>query len=139
MNIVPRDSWFNMDNFFDDLFLNNNQTEQEGFFKPRVDIIDKGDHYLFIAELPGVAKQDINVSTHNGILTIEAKINEQHSTEKDQTIRKERREGFFSRSLNIGENIDADAIKAEFTDGLLKLTAPKPEKPLEETHKIAIH
>ncbi|WP_435235267.1 Hsp20/alpha crystallin family protein [Psychromonas sp. PT13] len=139
MNIVPRDPWFNMDNFFDDLFLHNNQAEQEGFFKPRVDIFDKGDHYLFIAELPGVAKKDINVSTRNGVLTIEAKVSEEHSAEKDQTIRKERREGFYTRSLNIGENIDADAIKAEFTDGLLKLTAPKPEKPAEETHKIAIH
>jgi len=89
MNIVPRDPWFNMDNFFDDLFLHNNQAEQEGFFKPRVDIFDKGDHYLFIAELPGVAKKDINVSTRNGVLTIEAKVSEEHSAEKDQTIRKE--------------------------------------------------
>eukprot|EP00831_Metopus_contortus_P028147 TRINITY_DN23470_c0_g1_i2.p1 TRINITY_DN23470_c0_g1~~TRINITY_DN23470_c0_g1_i2.p1 ORF type:complete len:122 (-),score=23.86 TRINITY_DN23470_c0_g1_i2:98-463(-) len=75
MNIVPRDPWFNMDNFFDDLFTHRHLIEKEGPFKPRVDIIDKDDSYVFIAELPGVEKEDINVNIQDGILTIEAKMN----------------------------------------------------------------
>ena len=139
MNIVPRDQWFNMDNFFDDLFSNRHLEDKEGSFKPRVDIIDKDDHYLFIAELPGVAKEDISINMLNGILTIEAKINEETTTEKDHVVRKERKSGFFSRSLNVGENIDADKIEAKFDNGLLKLTAPKPAKSATEMHKIDIH
>ena len=139
MNIVPRDQWFNMDTFFDELFSNHSLESKEGTFKPRVDIIDKEDHYLFVAELPGVAKEDININMHNGILTIEAKIDEETTSEEDHVIRKERKSGFFSRNLNVGENIDADKIEAEFDNGLLKLTAAKPEKSTTEMHKIDIH
>ena len=139
MNIVPRDPWFNMDNVFDDLFAHRHLADKDEPFMPRVDIIDKDDHYLFVADLPGVAKEDINVNTNNGILTIEAKINEEHDSEKDHTIRKERRTGFFSRSINVGENINVDEIKAEFKNGVLKLNAPKAKKAIKETHKIDIH
>lgn len=138
MNIVPRDPWFNMDNFFDDLFAHRHLIEKEGPFKPRVDIIDKDDKYVFVADLPGVEKKDINVSVQDGILTIEAKIDEEKTSETDRMIRKERRSGYFSRSINVGNNINADDIKAEFTNGLLKLTAPKPTQEVKEVHKIDI-
>ena len=141
MNIVPREQWFNMDHFFDDLFTHRQLQlkGKEGFFEPRVDIIDKDDHYLFIAELPGVAKEDINVHLQNGLLTIEAKVSEETNSETDQMIRKERSAGFFSRSINVGENIKADEIKAELVNGLLKLTAPKQQAEEKELiHKIEI-
>lgn len=138
MNIIPRDPWFNVDTFFDDLFAHRHLLDKEAPYKPRIDIIDKDDHYLFVAELPGVEKKDINVNLHNGILTIEAKTYEETTSETEQIIRKERRAGFFSRSISVGENINADEIKAELNNGLLKLTAPKPEHPIKETHKIDI-
>jgi HSP20 family protein len=138
MNIIPRDPWFNMDTFFDDLFAHRHLLDKEAPYKPRVDIIEKDDHYLFIAEFPGIDKKDISVNIHNGILTIEAQIEEESTSEADRIIRKERRSGFFSRSINVGDNINPDEIKAEFNNGLLKLTAPKPEHPPKETHKIDI-
>lgn len=139
MNIVPREQWLNMDNFFDDLFTHRHLIEKEGPFKPRVDIIDKDDSYVFVAELPGVTKEDINVNIQDGVLTIEAKMNEEETSETDHIIRKERRSGFFSRSINVGKNINAADIKAEFINGLLKLTAPKPSETVKEAQKIEIH
>ena len=138
MNIIPRDPWFNMDNFFDDLFAHRHLIDKESPFKPRVDIIDKEDKYVFVAELPGVAKEDINVNIQDGVLTIEAKMSEEKTSEKDRVLCKERRSGFFSRSINVGKNINADEIKAEFINGLLKLTAPKPKEEVKEVRKIDI-
>ncbi len=91
MNIIPREQWFNMNHFFDDLFEHNQLSHKNGFFEPRVDIIDKEDHYVFIADLPGVAKEDVNVQFNNGLLTMEAKISEESNSETDKIIRKERR------------------------------------------------
>ena len=88
------------------------------------------------SELPGVAKEDINVTIQGGVLTIEVK--EEKTSEADHMIRKERRSGFFSRSISVGENINADEIKAEFTNGLLKLTAPKPTQAIEKVQKFDI-
>lgn len=138
MKIVPREPWFGMDNFFDDLFAHRHLISDSGSFQPRVDIIEKDDQYVFVAELPGVKKEDINVNFQDGVLTIEAKVNEEKTSETDRMIRKERRSGFFSRSINVGENIAPDEIKAEFINGLLKLTAPKPQKSSKEIKKIEI-
>lgn len=138
MKIVPRDPWFGMDNFFDDLFAHRRLINDSSAFQPRVDIIEKDDQYVFVAELPGVKKEDISVNFQDGVLTLEAKVDEEKTSETDRMIRKERRSGFFSRSINVGESIAADEIKAEFTNGLLKLTAPKPQKSSKEIRKIEI-
>lgn len=138
MKIVPRDPWFGMDNFFDDLFAHRRLINDSSPFQPRVDIIEKDDQYVFVAELPGVKKEDISVNFQDGVLTLEAKVDEEKTSETDRMIRKERRSGFFSRSINVGESIAADEIKAEFTNGLLKLTAPKPQKSSKEIRKIEI-
>ncbi len=138
MNIIPRDPWYNVDTFFDDLFAHRHLLDKEAPYKPRIDIIDKGDHYLFVTELPGITKENVNVSLSNGILTIEAKADEEKTSETEHVIRQERRFGLFSRSISVGDNINADDIKAEFKDGLLKLTAPKPTASRKETQKIEI-
>lgn len=138
MNIIPRDPWFHMDTFWDDFFTQRHLLEKEGTFQPRIDIIEKKDHYQFVAELPGVAKEDVNINIQNGVLTIEAKIEKEKTSETDRVICKERRAGFFSRSISVGENINPDDIKAEFTDGLLKITAPKPTLITKEPQKIEI-
>ena len=138
MNIIPRDPWFNVNHFFDDFLEHRQLSLKNGFFEPRVDIIDKEDSYVFIADLPGVAKEDISVNLQDGVLTIEAKIDEETSTENDKVIRKERKSGFFSRRINIGDNISASDISAEFINGVLKLNAPKRQEKAKETHKIAI-
>jgi len=138
MNIVPRNQWFSPDHFFDDFFTHNKLRGKEGYFEPRVDIIDKDEKYVFVAELPGVDKKDINVELKDGLLTIEAKINEEKESETDNVIRRERRTGFFSRSINVGDNLKEGEIKAELINGLLKLSAPKKKPTSNEARKIEI-
>lgn len=140
MNIVPRNQWLSPEHIFDDFFALNKLKGKEGYFEPRVDIIEKEDKYVFVAELPGVEKKDINIQLQDGLLTIEAKMNEEKESEVDNVIRKEIRSGFFSRSINVGKNIKEKDIKAELVNGLLKLTAPKvkPTGNGNEVHKIEI-
>jgi len=140
MNIVPRNQWLSPEHILDDFFALNKLKAKQGYFEPRVDIIEKEDKYVFVAELPGVDKKDINVQLQDGLLTIEAKMHEEKESEVDNVIRKEIRSGFFSRSINVGKNIKEKDIKAELVNGLLKLTAPKinPTGNGNEVHKIEI-
>ncbi|MCE9687716.1 Hsp20/alpha crystallin family protein [Shewanella sp. AS16] len=142
MNLIPRDPWLDVDRIFDNflplpLTLKRNG-DDANFFRPRVDVVEKEDHYEIIAELPGVQKNDINVQLEEGVLTIEAQVAEEKTSEKDKVICKERRTGYFSRSFNIGTNVTADDISASFDNGLLKLTAPKAKPVAEEKRRIAI-
>lgn len=105
------------------------------------DIRDNGNEYVLEAELPGFNKEDISVEAHDGMLTISAK-HEEKQEEKDeksgQYIRRERRYGSFQRSFSLN-GVDAKNIHGEYQDGVLKLTLPKEQPAVPETHRIEIH
>lgn len=105
----------------------------------RTDIKDEGDHYLLEAELPGFAKEDIDLDLKDGVLTISAKHDERVEN-KDETGRyvcRERRTGSFTRSFDVS-GIREDAIGAAYDNGVLKLTLPKMGEPEPQSRKIAI-
>ena len=89
----------------------------------------------------GFNKEDIKVEAHDGRLTISAK-HEENQDEKDeksgQYIRRERRYGSFERSFSLN-GVDAKNIQGSYQDGVLKLTLPKEQPTVPETHRIEIH
>ena len=127
MSLIPRNQLFDIDRFFDEGWnaWQNFAPSVQGF-KPRVDVKEKADVYEITAELPGVNKEDINVSLHGGMLTIEAET-KQENTEKAEGkwVRQERRYGKFVRRFELDNQVHEGDITAQFENGLLKLTAPK--------------
>ena len=92
---------------------------------PAIDLKDEGENYLLKADIPGAKKSEINVTAKNGILTIEAKsIKEENEKNKDY-IKHERFEGLFVRSVTLPADADADKLKSDYKDGVLKVTIPK--------------
>lgn len=130
----PRNGFRPWTREFDSLF--------EGFFRPTrwmeesaseglipaLDVVERDHEFVVRAEMPGVKKDEIEVSLENGVLTIGAETNSQ-SEEKDgdRIIRQERRYGKYVRSLRIGKEIDDKKVKASYKDGVLELTLPKAE------------
>lgn len=126
------------DNLFDafDKFFGKSGASLPDF---RTDIREDGDKYILDAELPGFAKEDIDLDVKDGVLTISAK-HEQTEEEKDSAgnyLRRERRFGSFSRSFDI-TGIDEAGICAAYNNGVLTLTLPKIQPVLPVSHKIAI-
>lgn len=107
----------------------------ETFNMPATDISENETEYTISAELPGIKKEDIDVSLHDGVLSIEAHSKSEHEEKGDKQIRAERRYGKFIRRFTLGENADESAVQAKFEDGVLKLVvkktspqeAPKPK------------
>lgn len=95
---------------------------------PAVDVSEADDHYLVRAELPGVKKDDIDVTLEGGVLTITAETkSEQEQKNGERFIRQERRYGKYMRSLRLGSGIDEHKVKANYKDGVLELVLPKSE------------
>jgi len=140
MALVPRNSLFDMDRFFNDFWAPSTDESRAGtFFAPRVDIREIGDHYEISAELPGIKKEDIHVSVKDGVLVLEAESRKEEKEERDgKVIRQERRYGKFMRSFNLGNDIQDEDIKASFKDGVLKLRAPKAVEKQPESRRITI-
>jgi len=105
----------------------------------RTDVTDEGDHYLLEADLPGFEKKDITLDIQNDTLIVRAerKSRVEEKDRKDKVIRMERSYGSYSRCFDIS-GVDADKIKARYTDGVLHLTLPKLEQRLPKGRRLEI-
>ncbi|MEJ2419392.1 MAG: Hsp20/alpha crystallin family protein [Exilibacterium sp.] len=142
MSLIPRSSFFDFDNFFDQFWGPSRRSPEvaEMAFSPRVEVKEAKDSYLINAELPGIEKKDINVTLDNGILTIEAESQQEDIEEKKgKVIRQERRYGKYMRSFNLGSNVQDSKIDASFNNGVLTVKAPKTQPSVDTSHRIAIH
>lgn len=141
MSLLPRETWPELFRVFDHDFPTfRNHFADMGTFSPRLDIIEKEDKYEVQVDLPGVDKNDINLSYKNGTLTIEASTSTSNeSKDGDKVIHKERYEGKMVRSFTLGEQVRQEDIDASFTDGVLTVMVPKTETKVEEASQIEIH
>lgn len=115
----------------------------DDFFKTslntfKTDISETDKEYVIEADLPGFARDDIEVSYRHGDLTISAKREEVSEENNGNYLRKERRTGQVMRTF-VFENVDTDNIKAEYKDGVLKVNLPKKEVTPAEVRKIEIN
>lgn len=118
-------------NFFDD-FFNDTFTTPFKFMNSNnrimnTDVQDLGDKYQLDIELPGFSKEEIKAQLKDGYLTIDASHNEEKEDKnKDGNyIRRERYMGKCSRSFYVGDKVTEEDIKANFSNGVLKLEFPK--------------
>lgn len=141
MSLIPRQSIFDIDRFFNDFWgsRGGELESPEGMLVPRIDVKDNDDHIEISAELPGVKKEDIHIGLEDGLLTLSAESHQEDKEEKDgKLIRQERRYGKYMRSFNVGKAVQDSDIKASFDDGILKLTAPKKADPAPSSHRIEV-
>jgi HSP20 family protein len=103
---------------------------------PRVDVIDREDELVVRAELPGVAKNDLDVSMTDSSVTIKASTKQEEKEEKGDYYRCEITQGEFARTVTLPAAVDGAKAKAKFKNGLLELTLPKVEK--SKRHSLEI-
>ena len=103
---------------------------------PALDVTEDESGLVLTAELPGLKKEDVNVTVENGVLTISGeKKFEQESKEKNWH-RMERRYGSFYRAVTLPRGVDADKAELTFQDGVLRIALPKREDVKPRTLKI---
>lgn len=94
-------------------------------YTPRFDIVETDDELVLYGDLPGVAKDDLDVRFENGELTVQAKVASRHA--EHEFLYGEYGIGDFHRSFSISQTIDAEKISAELHNGVLTLHLPKVE------------
>lgn len=121
------------DSLFDDFWRpvrrGRLSTGNGGAFAPALDVTENDNEYRVRADLPGVKKEDLDISIQDGVLTINAETKYEDKEKKEgRVIRQERRFGKFVRSMRLGDSIDVDKVEAEYRDGVLNLVLPKAEE-----------
>ena len=99
---------------------------REAFARVKVDVAEKNGAYLVHAELPGVKKEDIQLTIDGAQVTLAAEVKrEKEVAEGERVLHTERVYGKVSRSFTLPQEIDEAAAQAKFADGVLELTLPK--------------
>ena len=108
--------------------MGNKEILRKADWAPAVDITENKEEYLVKAELPGVDKEDVKVSVHDGVVAIQGERRMEQEQKDEKHHRIERFYGSFARSFHLPENVDEEHIKAEYKDGILTLHLLKVEK-----------
>jgi HSP20 family protein len=104
------------------------RTLEEGARSPSIEVVDKGDKYLVRAELPGMKKEDIDVSIADSSLTISGERKQDKEVKEEDYLYREHYYGSFHRTLPLPEGVDSKKIEASYENGILEVTMPKGEE-----------
>ncbi len=114
--------------FLDDMFGGFQTKGRNSAMVPSLDISESANELVILAELPGVAKDEVKVTLHDGVLTISGEKKQADMPEGSRRHREERASGTFSRSLELPVPVNASAVSAEMKDGILRIVVPKAEE-----------
>ena len=109
-------------------------TAGTGAFPP-INVFQQGDNLLAVLEVPGVDKSDLEIQAKGNAIRVSGKKAISYP-EGASVHRRERSAGRFDRTLTVPMQIDADAIKAEYRDGVLALLIPRAESDKPRTVPI---
>lgn len=130
----PPSPWEDMDRFFENFFprdlvrFGHGWPQWTGRFEgrlPAVDVIDRGNDILVRAEVPGVKKEDLDISVSDNIVTIHGASRQEEERKEEQYYRREMSRSEYNRSVTLPAEVSGDGAKARFEDGVLELTLPK--------------
>lgn len=105
---------------------------------PSLDVYEQDDTLIITAELPGVRKEDVEVTLDQGDLVIRGERRMEHEATEESYYRMERRYGSFYRRLPLPFEVKAEQITAGFHDGVLEIRIPRPAGDQAQPQKIAL-
>jgi len=109
-----------------------------GTWAPAVDIYEHENNIVIKAELPGVDPKDVDIRLDNNVLTVNGERKLDNEVKKENYHRVERSYGAFTRSFTLPTTVDPSGIKAEYKDGVLRVTLPKREEAKPKQIQISV-
>ncbi len=110
-----------------DFSLPARETGFFGAWTPNLDVYDDREMFVVLCELPGMTREEVNVSFQDGVLTISGERKPAQEPERGEVFRSERYFGKFQRTVSLPGGVDADRVSATYTDGVLRVALPKLE------------
>lgn len=128
-----------MNRFFEDSMLRSPWGESAiTTWAPAVDIYEDGNQLVFKADLPDINEKELDLRIENNTLTLRGERKFEKKVEEENYLRVERRYGSFSRSFSLPNTVNTEAIKADYTNGVLTVILPKREESKPKQIKVAI-
>ena len=147
--LAPFHEMERMERIFDDFFrrpfsllspaqLFRRSQDWEEFAAPSIDVFEENQNVVVKAEVPGIKKEDINVTFSENTITISGEKKKEEKVDNKDYYRLERSFGTFSRSFHLPAEVDSEKASATFKDGVLEVRIPKTESSKQKIKKINI-
>src|SRR6266849_10556231 len=127
-----------MNRLFGDVFERAGEESSLTSWAPAVDIFETEHELVVKADLPDVDPKDLDIRVENKILTIRGERKFEKKVSEDKYLRVERAYRSFSRSFSLANTVNAEAIKADYQNGVLTLTIPKREEAKPKQIKVNV-
>ncbi|NND72967.1 MAG: Hsp20/alpha crystallin family protein [Rhodothermales bacterium] len=125
------------DRLFDSFLPRENRPDLDlGNWSPRADITENENSFTVELDIPGMSKDDIDISFHDGVLGITGERVFEEKAEDGNLYRYERQFGRFSRSFTLGKAVNPENISASYDNGVLIVTVPKAEESKPRRIKV---
>ena len=105
---------------------------------PPMDVYEEGDELVVKAELPGLAREEIDVTIAGELLTLSGRKEKEEKVERKDYHRLERSSGAFTRTITLPAEVELEKVTATFKNGVLEIRAPKTPEAKSRTRKIAV-
>jgi HSP20 family protein len=103
---------------------------------PPIDVVDRENEVVLRAQVPGVNKENLDISISDNVITIRGHSEQEEEQEKEDYYCREMSYGEFSRSITLPESVDADKATARMKEGVLEMTLPKIEGAKRRSIKV---
>jgi HSP20 family protein len=103
-----------------------------------MDVYEKDGKIVMQVDLPGMKREDIDVSVEGDMLVVRGHREEEKETKEEDYHRSERATGTFMRSIRLPEGTNSDAIQATYKEGVLEVSVPQPATPEPKELKVAV-
>lgn len=113
--------------------------QEDTFWSPSIEVVDGKNEVRVLAEIPGIEKENINVSVDGDVLTVKGEKKQSNENSENGVLRSERVYGSFYRALTLPPTVDASNIKATYKNGVLELTLPKKEESKPKQISISVN
>ena len=110
-----------------DLPVSGRPGNDEGSWSPALDLHQDENNFLVRVEVPGMKKEDLALSLHEGLLTISGERRHEKANDAKAAMRNERHFGRFERLVTLPAQVDGTRVSASYEDGILTVTLPKAE------------
>ncbi len=121
-----------------DLAFPSRAAESFGDWSPALDAVEDKDKYTVSIEVPGLKREDINVSVHDGVLTVSGERKSENDVKDGTVHRTERFYGKFSRSVSLPAQVRTDKVAATYKDGVLTVQLPKAEEAKPKNIEVKV-
>jgi HSP20 family protein len=115
------------------------ELDQAAEWFPAVDVQETEHAYTFAVDLPGVAKDDVQIETEGNVLRIKGERKDGGQSAEGACHRLERRHGRFERSFEVPDGFNADQVVANLDNGVLLITLPKREEAKPKHIKVNVN